>query len=46
MSLFKSLKRVVKNVVLLPVAVVKDVVTVGGMATGENEPYSVGEARR
>lgn len=39
MSLFGALVRTAVNVVTLPVAVVKDVVTLGGVATGEDKTY-------
>lgn len=41
MGLFGALVRTAVNVVSLPVAVVKDVATLGGVCTGEDEPYTV-----
>ena len=41
MSLFGSIVRTVVNTALLPVAVAKDIVTLGGAATEEEKPYSV-----
>ena len=41
MSLFGQLVRTVVNVATLPVAVAKDVLTLGGAATGEDKPYTV-----
>lgn len=41
MSLFGQLVRTVVNVVALPVEVVRDVVTLGGVATGQETPYTV-----
>ena len=41
MKLFGQLIRTVVNVVALPVAAVKDVVTLGGVVTEKAEPYSV-----
>ena len=41
MSLFGKLIRTTVNVITLPVAIVKDVVTLGGVATkGEVKPYT------
>jgi hypothetical protein len=40
MSLFGKIVRTTINTALLPVAVVKDVVTLGGVATGKAEPYT------
>ena len=40
MSLFGKLVRTVVNVAVLPVEVVKDVVTLGNIASGD-EPYTV-----
>lgn len=41
MKLFAQLVRTVVNVAMLPVEVVKDVVTLGGVCTkGELEPYT------
>lgn len=41
MSLFKSLTRVVSNTVLTPVALIKDVCTLGGVLTKQDKPYIV-----
>lgn len=41
MKLFGQIVRTVVNTALLPVAVAKDVLTLGGAATGEREPYTV-----
>ncbi len=41
MSLFSAIVKTVVNTVTLPVAVVKDVVTLGGIAVGKQEPYTV-----
>lgn len=40
MSLFGAIVKTVVNVATLPVAVVKDVVTLGNIASGD-EPYTV-----
>jgi len=40
MSLFGAIVKTVVNVVTLPVAVVKDVVTLGNIASGD-EPYTI-----
>jgi hypothetical protein len=40
MSLFGALVRTAVNIVTLPVAVAKDVVTLGGVSTGKIEPYT------
>ncbi len=40
MKLFGQLVRTLVNVATLPVAVVKDVVTLGGTASGKDEPYT------
>lgn len=40
MSLFGKIVKTVVNVAVLPVAVVKDVVTLGGVCTGEEQPYT------
>lgn len=40
MSLFGKIVRTAVNVATLPVAVVKDVVTFGGMATDQRESYT------
>lgn len=41
MSLLKSLTRVISNTVLLPVAIVKDVATLGGVLTKQDKPYTL-----
>ena len=41
MKLFGQLVRTVVNVAMLPVAVVKDVVTLGGIVTETERPYTV-----
>lgn len=41
MKLFGQLVRTVVNMALLPVAVAKDVFTLGGVATDEEKPYTV-----
>lgn len=41
MSLFGALVRTVVNVATLPVAVVKDVYTLGGVCTEQDKPYTV-----
>jgi hypothetical protein len=40
MKLFGQIIRTVVNVATLPVAVVKDVVTLGGVCTQEEKPYT------
>jgi hypothetical protein len=45
MSLFGQFVATVVNVATLPVAVVKDVVTLGGVATDQNESYIVQKLR-
>lgn len=41
MSLFGKVVRTVVNTALLPVAVVKDVGTLCGVATGQAKPYTM-----
>jgi hypothetical protein len=41
MGLFGKLVATVINVATLPVAIAKDVVTLGGVATDQHEPYTV-----
>jgi hypothetical protein len=41
MGLFGQIVRTVVNVATLPVAVTKDVFTLGGVATEQDEPYVV-----
>lgn len=40
MKLFGQLVRTAVNIALLPVAVVKDVVTLGGVASEQQKPYT------
>lgn len=40
MTLFGAIVKTVVNVATLPVAVVKDVVTLAGVATGKEESYT------
>ena len=40
MGLFSAIVKTVVNTVLLPVAVVKDIVTLGGLSTGKNQTYT------
>lgn len=40
MSLFSALVKVAVDVATLPVAVVKDVFTLGGVATEQDKPYT------
>jgi hypothetical protein len=40
MSLFGQIIRTVVNTVVLPIAVVKDVVTIGGVVTGKSVSYT------
>lgn len=46
MGLFSSLVDAATSVVALPVAVVKDTVTLGGLATGQRETYTEKQARK
>jgi hypothetical protein len=47
MKLFGQLIRTAVNVAMLPVAVVKDVVTLGGVCTkGDIEPYTAEQLKR
>jgi len=41
MKLFSQLVRTAVNIATLPVAVLEDVVTLGGCANGKDEPYTV-----
>ena len=41
MKLFGQIVRTVVNVATLPVAVVKDIYTLGGIATENGEPYTI-----
>lgn len=43
MQIFGQLIRTAVNIVTLPIAVVKDVVTLGGTLTGENVDYEMEE---
>lgn len=40
MKIFGQIVRTAVNVATLPVAVLKDVVTLGGAANGKNRPYT------
>ena len=46
MGLFGTLLRTTIHVVTLPVDVVKDVATMGGVLTDEREPYTVKKAKK
>jgi hypothetical protein len=41
MGLFSALVKVTIDTVTLPVAIIKDVVTLGGVATDQRKPYTV-----
>ena len=41
MRLFGQLVRTIVNVVALPVEVARDVLTLGGIATDQREPYTI-----
>ena len=41
MKLFGQLIRTAVNVVALPVEAAKDVLTLGGVCTGERKPYTI-----
>jgi hypothetical protein len=43
MKLFTQIVKTAVNIVTLPVAVVKDVVTLGGTLTGDNPDHALGE---
>jgi hypothetical protein len=45
-KLFGQIVRTVVNTALLPVEVAKDVVTLGGVCTGEPEPYTVKQIKK
>ena len=45
MSLFGQFVATVVNVATLPVAVAKDIVTLGGVASDQDEPYIVQKLR-
>ncbi|MBO1040422.1 hypothetical protein [Brucella pituitosa] len=44
--MFDCLFRIATDVVTAPVAVVADVVTLGGMVNDRDEPYTITKARR
>lgn len=46
MGLFGALARTVIHVASLPVEIVKDVATMGGNSTGEDEPYTVSKLKK
>jgi len=46
MGLFGSVLGTVFDVVTSPIAVVKDVVTLGGSLTDENEPYTIQQLKK
>ena len=46
MKLFGQIVRTVVNTALVPVAVAKDVMTLGGVATGNGESYTAEQLRR
>ena len=46
MGLFGTLLRTTIHVVTLPVDVVKDVATMGGVLTDKDEPYTAEKARK
>ena len=46
MKLFGQIIRTVVNVVTLPVAVAKDVFTLGGIATDNGESYTIEKLRQ
>jgi hypothetical protein len=46
MKLFGQIVRTVVNTALLPVAVAKDVLTLGGVLTENGEPYTVEAMKR
>lgn len=46
MKLFGQIIRTAVNTALLPVAVVKDVVTLGGVSTDNDEPYTIEQLRK
>lgn len=46
MKLFGQLIRTVVNVAVLPVAVVKDVFTLGGVTTENGKPYTVEQLQK
>lgn len=46
MSLFGKVVKLVVNVAALPVEVVKDVFTLGGVATENGQPYTVERVKK
>ncbi|MGA7887621.1 MAG: hypothetical protein WCA44_17945 [Acidobacteriaceae bacterium] len=46
MSLFGKVVRTVVNTAVLPVAVVKDVFTLGGIATNNGTPYTAEQLQK
>ena len=46
MGLFSGLARAVVAVAVLPVDVVADIATLGGVNTGQDEPYTAQRARK
>lgn len=46
MKIFGQIVRTVVNVATLPLAVVKDVLTLGGVITENGEPYTVEKLRQ
>ena len=46
MGFFKKLTKAAVDTVLLPVEVVKDVTTLGGALTDEEEPYTVKRGKK
>lgn len=46
MKLFGQIIRTVVNTALLPVAVAKDICTLGGVATGNGRPYTVEQIQK
>lgn len=46
MKIFGQLVRTAVNLVTLPVAIVKDIVTIGGVAMEQDEPYTAQKLRQ
>jgi hypothetical protein len=46
MSLFGRIVRTAVNTAVLPVAVVKDVITLGGVSTSNGQPYTVEQLQK
>lgn len=46
MSLFGKIVNTVVNMAVLPVAVVKDFGTLGGIATGQKKPYTAKQLQK